>query len=244
MIRGDESPASLGMAKDVLYVATATDPTYDRIYVLQSYVALRMNDVGTAGLALRKAEALHPTDPWFKLNYALYYDSLGQMDKALKMREEVVASGTSNEGALRTAMQDLEHHYMLVGDRPGTDRLYQKLVARWPNEAYVRGNYARSVITQFFDYDAGERAAKEALAIMDYPHARQTVSLALYGRWAAAKRDRKDFTLVRALLDKARAYDPHASMVPTCALESPRFVFLKDALLALEMGFDPTLHNC
>ncbi|HXZ48853.1 MAG TPA: hypothetical protein VEG27_07510 [Usitatibacter sp.] len=244
MIRGEESPQSLRAAKDSLYLAEATDAKYDRIYVLRAYVSMKMGNMGMAEISLRRAEALHTTDPWFKLNAAMYHLHTGELDKAWKMREEVAFSDTKNPAALWSALRELEDYYEAREDRANLDRIYKRLVVLWPQEAYLRGDYGRAVITQFADFDAGERAAEEALAIMDYLHAHQTVSLALYGRWAAAKRDGKDLATVRALLDKARAYDPDAAMVPTCALESPHLFFVRDALAALDAKYDPTLHNC
>jgi tetratricopeptide (TPR) repeat protein len=244
LIRGDESPESLRVAETVLQTASALDTSYDRIYVLQGYVKLRQDDLAAAESSLRKAAMAGSTDPWLKLNYALYYDRVGLSQRAIQMREEVAASGTGNKKALAAALEMLQESYDARLDRPNSDRAYQRLVAMYPDDAYVRGDRARTLMTKWADFDAGERMAREALALMDYPHARQTVSLANYGRWAAAKRDRKDFALVRTLLDKARAYDPDASMVPTCALRSPQLVFVKDALFALQQRLDPSRINC
>jgi tetratricopeptide (TPR) repeat protein len=244
MIRERESRSSLQSAGRSLRLATFTDPAYDRAFVVQAYVAMKLGDMPLAQRALHRAEELHSKDPWFKLNYAMYYERTGDMLHALKMREEIAESETRNPKALESALSELQQYYVATGDRAEMDRIQARMVSLWPGEAYVRGDYAREVATQFADFDAGERAAREALKLMDYPHARQTLSLALYGRWASAKRDRKDMSIVRSLLDAAQAYDPHAALVPTCSLQSPRLFFLRDALIALDARYDPTLHNC
>ncbi len=244
MIRERESPGSLRTAAYSLKLATFKDPTYDRGFVVQAYVAMKMGDLALADRALKRADELHSTDPWFKLNYAMYYERTGNMPAALKMRVQIAESNTDNPKALMVALSKLQDFYGAVENRAEMDKVYAKMVANWPDQAYVRGDYGRLVITQFADFDAGERAARESLKIMDYPYSHQTVSLALYGRWAAAKRDRKDMSIVRQLLDAARAYDPHAAMVPTCALASPKLFFVRDALTALDAQFDPTRHNC
>lgn len=244
MIHGGESPASFAAASDALRQAEALDDSYDRTHVVASYVALRTGDLKRAQESLAKARALNSADPWFKLNWALYYQTMRQEKPAIELQEEVVRSNTSNEGALRFAMTRLQEHYADVGDRGNAERMYRLAAAHWPDNAYVRGDFARDVMVHFADFDAGEKAAREALSIMDYPHARQSVSLALYGRWAAAKRDHAEMAVVGTLLDDARAYDPQARMVPTCALRSPKLFFLRDALMALEGKFDPSRRNC
>ena len=113
-----------------------------------------------------------------------------------------------------------------------------------PTNAALRGDYAQDDILTFLDFDAGERHSREALAIMDYPHARGTLSLALYGKWAAAKRDGKDPQTVSALLKVAQANDPGADYVPSCALDSPNLAFLKASLETLGMPRDNSRVSC
>jgi hypothetical protein len=244
MIVERESKSSFVLARESLRRAEVIDPAYDRTYVLEAYVAMWLGDHRAALAALQKAEQLHSDDPWFKLNYAMFHQSEGRNAEANRLREEVLRSDTTNAGALSAARQQLQDYYLLMQDRPNFYRVYRLAAEKSPRNAYLHGDHAREAITAFADFDEGEAAARRALAIMDYPHARQTVSLALYGRWAAARRDHKDFTLVQHLLAVARAYDPDASMVPTCALKSPKLFFLRDALIALEARRDPSLHNC
>lgn len=244
LIRGAESPQSLQAAELLLQSAMNTDFDYGRTYVLQGYVYTKMGNLGAANQAFFKARRLAPTDPWFRVNYADYLQQMGDVAGARKYREELIASGTTNRKALGSAQSSLLNTYLIARDRPKADGTYAEIVRLAPANAWVRGDYAREVILWFVDFDAGQRHAEEALALMDYPHARQTLSLAHYGKWAAAKRDGKDPKIVLALLKEAQAYDPGAQLVPSCALDWAPLGFVKQSIDALGARSDKSRLNC
>jgi tetratricopeptide (TPR) repeat protein len=243
LMKGSESPESLQAAELMLQGARNNDFNYGRTYVFQGYVYMKMGNVGEASKAFFTARRLASTDPWFKANYADYLQLTGDIAGARKNREEFVASGVTNRRALTSAYMALLNAYLGADDRPKADGAYTELVRLSPTNAWIRGDYAREVILWFLDFDAGQRYAEEALAIMDYPHARATLSLARYGKWAAAKRARKDPKVVLALLKDAQANDPDARNVPSCALQWPPLAFVRQSLEALGARHDNTPVN-
>jgi predicted Zn-dependent protease len=244
MIRGKESPESLQAAERVLQGARNTNFDYGPTYVLQGYVYLKLDNFGEADKALFTAKRLVPNDPWFLLNYAALLDKRGNPEGAREYREKLVASGITNRKMLYAAQVPLWKFYVHTRNRAKADGSYNELVRLTPDNAYLRGDYAQDEILTFLDFDAGERHAREALAIMDYPHARGTLSLALYGKWAAAKRDGKDPKAVATLLKTAQANDPDASYVPPCALESSNLAFLEASLKTLGWPRDNSRLSC
>lgn len=244
LIRGKESPESLQAAELLLQSARNHDFNYGRAYVLQGHVYTKLGNGAAAHQAFFTAQRLAANDPWFKFYYADFLDTSGESDKARQLREEFVASGASNREALRSAYLALLKTYFSARNRSKADAAYAELARLSPGDAWVRGDYAIQVIEWFLDFDAGQRYAREALSIMDYPHARGTLSLALYGKWAAAKRDGKDPKVVLALLKEAQAFDPKAQLVLPCALRWPSLEFLRQSLEALGAPRDPSLVSC
>lgn len=247
LIKGRESPQSLQTAEQILQGARNNDFNYGRTYILQGYVYMKMGRLAEADQAFFTARRLASADPWFKLNYAEFLQQKGDFAGAQQYREELVASDATNRRALQSAHLALMKNYFTSQDRARADGAYAELVRlapASPASAWVRGNYALDVILWFVDFDAGQRYAQEALAIMDYPHARQTLSLARYGKWAVAKRAGKDAAVVRALLKEAQENDPGARQVPACALEWPPLAFLKQNLEALGARPDSSRSNC
>jgi len=121
---------------------------------------------------------------------------------------------------------------------------FAQVVAIAPNNAALYGDYARDVMIHWVDFDRGERLARKALSMRDYPHARQSISLALYGRWADAKRRGLPASEVAALYEAASRNDPGARMVPSCALEAPKLRFVSEAIEKIRQpGTEPEL-NC
>jgi len=246
MIRGDESPQSLQAAELLLQSARNNDFDYGRTYVLQGYVYTKMGNWAEADRAFFKARRLAPGDPWFKVNYADFLEKMGNYEAARQNREEYVAAGSNNKKALYAAHRALWKAYAHK-DPAKAEASYAALVQLSPNppdSAWLRGDRAQSEILSYLDFDAGERYAREALSIMDYPHARGTLSLALYGKWAVAKRDGKDPDVVRKLLKDAQANDPDGKEIPACALRTESLEFVKKSLQTLGIPRDGSQRSC
>ena len=184
-------------------------------------------------------------EPWL-IPYHLWYAEKYDPEKVQHYRELFAKSGAGDPKAQFNAHHELMKTALRRGERATADAEYAELVRMQPDEAFIPGDYAQGVMLEFQDFDAGERYARKALSIRDYPHARGSLSLALYGKWAKAVREGRDPSEVRALLAAAQKNDPGARQVPTCALGWPPMQFVADALQGLyhRNYRDPTLRNC
>jgi tetratricopeptide (TPR) repeat protein len=193
--------------------------------------------------ALKSGERLDPNDPWVLYANAEYAASQGDVVREFEFLEKAVAAGLRSRVELRSAYGTMRHSYVLRGERAKADAAYQALVALDPKDAVLRDGHARDLITYLGDFEGGERAAREALAIGDSPHAHETLSLALYAQWAVAARDRRGPQVVETLYRKAQAHDPGAHMIPTCLAEwQPlEFVYTRLAQKNIHAG---DMHQC
>lgn len=239
MIRGGESPESLREAEAYLRGAMLNDFNYAPIYVMQGYVYSKLGKMGDAHQAFFRAERMAPNDPDFLFAYA----QSGLVDP-LPYYERFIASDSPRRGARIEVERKLLEAYFARRQRAKADAAHEALEQFLPTSAVVEGDYARGVMMFFGDFDAGEKYARRALALNDYPHARASLSLALYGRWAQARRDHKDPDLVASFLGAAQANDPGAAQVPSCSLAAPSLAFVKEAIESLgEAKSNPQL-NC
>jgi len=241
MILGGESEDSLKEAELVLQGARNLDFNYGPAYIWQGYVYMKLDRMADAGQAFFRASKLAPDDPLF-LFYNAKYFAKGYGDP-IPYYERYLASGDKDPGRRFDAAYALMEHY--VGqDRAKADAAFAQVVAIAPNNAALYGDYARDVMIHWVDFDQGERLARKALSMRDYPHARQSISLALYGRWADAKRRGLPASEVAALYEAASRNDPGARMVPSCALEAPKLRFVSEAIEKIRQpGTEPEL-NC
>jgi tetratricopeptide (TPR) repeat protein len=210
--------------------ATQLDPPYGRGYVLMGHVYTEVGLLDEAHKALTMAGGLVPNDPWLKLNWGAYYAALGKFDEQASYAEQAIATGTTNPKAQRAAYDIVIKHAVRKGDRGKADAFYARYVEAQPNQPWVRGNYANNVLIFFADFATGEKLAREALELMDYPHARGSLSLALYGQWARAERDGKPPAEVERLYDIAYRNDPGGRYLPECAVNNQRVGFVFEAV--------------
>ncbi len=167
----------------------------------------------------------------------------GQQREQIQYAEEAIATGTQNVKALVAAYEILATSPASRTDRTKADAYFAKAVAIQPGNAWVRGNHARNVIMHFGDFDSGEKLAREALAIMDYPHARQTLSLALYGRWALAMKEGEPLATREPLYEAAYRNDPGGRYLPECAMRWEPLSFVFEAVAAKGMQ-RRDMHRC
>jgi hypothetical protein len=246
LIRGNESPEALKQAELLLQSSRNLNFDYVPAYVMQAYVYAKLDRGADSQQAAFNAKRRGGSgETWLLPYYIGFFDKYGPYEEATRYRELLAKSGQSDPKAA------FDTHYALMKryighDRAKADAEYNEMLKLQPDNAFIPGDYARHVIFGWRDFDASERLARQALAMKDYPHARQTLSLALYGKWVVAKRDGRSPEEVRALLAAAQANDPDGSQVPTCALELPGLYFVADGLqgLHLRLRRDPTQQNC
>lgn len=228
LMQGGESPESLKEAELLLQSARNNDFNYGPTYPLQGYVYMKLNRPGDATMAFNRASRLIPNDPDFLYYNALYLAS-GYGDPFPVYERFLAAEGASKSRRFDVA-HELWRHYLSTGSREKADVAFAEMIRIEPNVAELYGDYSRGVMLFYGDFDAGEKYARKAIAIKDYPHARQSLSLALYGKWAAAKAVNKDVGAVKALYDAAKANDPDGRLIPECSLGAPGLVKLRDSL--------------
>ena len=247
LIAGGESRESLIEANKLLWRALESDQDYGPSYILMSHV---QEKIGGQPMDPRtwyyRGSKRRGVDEAWLVPYHLAYAEKYQQDQVQHYRELMAKAGNADPKTLFDVHHKLFQAAMYSRERDKVDAEYVQLVRLQPDEPFLPGDYARGVMMHFLDFEAGERYARKALAMRDYPHARQSLSLALYGKWAMAVREGRDPAEVRALLAAAKANDPTARNVPTCALEWPPMQFVADGLQGLynRNYRDPTLQNC
>jgi tetratricopeptide (TPR) repeat protein len=246
LLRGNNSPESLKQAELLLQSSRNLNFNYVPAYVMQAYVYAKLDRMPESQQAAFNAKRRGgSSEAWLVPYYIGFFDKYGPYEEATRYREILARSGPQDPKEAFEVHLALMLRY--VGhDRAKADAEYDELRKLQPDNAFVPGDYARHVIFGWRDFDASERLARQALAMKDYPHARQTLSLALYGKWVDAKREGRSPEEVRALLAAAQANDPDGSQVPTCALELPGLYYVADGLRSLDLRLrrDPTQHNC
>lgn len=228
--RGGYSRQAVQASAKLFMRAAELKPPYGRGFVLLGHLYIETDAPALAHEALKRAEALVPDDPWLKLNWSQYYAKHGEFDKEAMYAEQAIATGTTNTKALKAAHSIAVKYALKNGDRKKADAAYAEMARIQSNDPWTRGNYARDVIMYFADFDAGERLAREALEIMDFGHARQTLSLALYGKWAQAVKDGKPAAAQDALYETANGNDPGGRQLPECATNSKSVGFVFEAV--------------
>ena len=247
LIRGNESPEALKQAELLLQGSRNLDFDHVPAYVMQAYVYAKLDRLGDAQQAAMNAKRRGgASETWLIPYYIGFFDKYGPYEEATRYRELLAKTGPTDPKVAFETHYALQQRYLMAQDRPRADAEYAEMLKLQPQNAFVPGDYARHVMLHFRDFDSGERLARQALAMKDYPHARQTLSLALYGKWAAAKQRQASPDELRALLKAAQAHDPDGSQVPECALEFPGLFYVRDTLqsLHLRMRRDPTQQNC
>jgi tetratricopeptide (TPR) repeat protein len=226
----DYSPLQVRDAGALFIRSTQLQPPYGRGFVLLGHLYTETGKLQEAFAALTQADALVPQDPWLKLNWGALYAAQGKYDMQAWYAEQAIATGTTNIKAIRAANEVLLKTALRKGDRQKSDAIYAKALESQSTDAWLRGNYAQGVILYFADFETGEKLAREALGIMDYGHARSTLSLALYGKWAQAEKDGKPLAEQENLFAAANHNDPGGRRLPECAMSSRKVMFVFEAV--------------
>jgi tetratricopeptide (TPR) repeat protein len=238
------APDAAKAAEEAFAAAVTADPTSPTPHVLLGHFYVVTRNLGEARKALVRAQALGSTDPWLYNNWASYYKAMDEPEHALAMAEKAIATGKANTKALMSAYGTINWVTAeVLHDRKRADQSYDAMIQLQPGSAWTRGNYARTLIVGFRDYSGSEALAIEALTIMQYPHAMQTLSMALYGQWAAAIDRRAPESEISKLYAKAKELDPDGSMIPECATREPAMKSVMKHLAAKGVT-GATRHRC
>jgi hypothetical protein len=208
--------SALGQAHGILLrAALEMKPADARVFAFLTQVRIALKQE-KAYWAAMSAERADPKDPWVKWAWAQYFASEHDLAGQVRSLDEAIAAGLPNPIELRKAYDVLLPNYAATRQREKLDAAYAGRVRLDPKDPYIRGSMARDLLTYFQDFESGERIARETIAMADYPHVRQTLSLALYGQWAQAAREGKGADVIQARFAKAHAFDPGGHLIPTC----------------------------
>ena len=236
-------PSALQAATGLANRAFFAEPRHPRAMAMRGHVYTLRGEPGEAWKSLKPAEMAAPDDPWIKLYFAEYHEALGDQGEAFRYLEESVAAGLPDRREALKATDKLLAHFMASGMRGKADAMYAQAVALDPGNPLRRGDFARQVIIHFLDFETGARIARETLKMSDHPNARQTLSLALYGRWAHAARQEKGPDVLDALFREAAANDPDGRQLPGCLANWPPLRFVFERLEARQFRREG-MHRC
>jgi tetratricopeptide (TPR) repeat protein len=235
-------PSALRTAEGLLNRAL-TDSPHPRVMALSGHLYNLLGQPQNVWKSLKPAERSLPNDPWVKLYWAEYYAAMHDQPSEIRYLEEAIAAGLANKRELRKALHTMLPYYIAFRMREKADAAYARIVAMDSTNPMIRGDFARGLILGFGDFETSARVAREALAMADFPHARQTLSLALYGRWAQAARDGKGPDVVERLYREATANDPDGRQLPSCLASYGPVEFVFERLAAKQFRIDQ-MHRC
>jgi len=177
-------PNSLRRSEQAILKAIELDPQFADAYVLLGHLYTNMDRLPEAKKALATARTMGTSSPWLHLNLADIYERENKYDEAYELYVATLNSGTTNRKALGAAYENLRRYYIRKNDIFKAEEIYKAEIALSPKSAWLRGNYAWALLYQVGDFDKAIEKSREALSIMDYGNARQTLALALYAKWA------------------------------------------------------------
>lgn len=175
---------SINAAVKALNKAKQLDPNFSGTYVYQGFVYTKMGFLDDAEKSLLKAKALKTTDDWFNVNLADVYIKKKQYKKAEELYSKLLKKKSTNIKAVGVAYSGLIDIYSIRGELDKIDELYLKRIKLEPMSAWALGNYAHYLLYTRGNFDQSIYYSKEALKIMNYNNALQTLVVAYYAKWA------------------------------------------------------------
>lgn len=179
-------PGSLSIADAYIAKSLELNPEFAEAFVLRGHLYRLMGRPAEAFVALRKAGQLGTSDPWLQNNWADLLHDGGKYDEAAERYRKVVESKTSNNKAMKAALEGLAKYYATVGKLDQADAMYRRQIELEPKSAWTYGNYAAFLLCQRDDYEQTIERSRQARVIMDYGVGRYWLATGLYRKWAAA----------------------------------------------------------
>lgn len=213
---------TLDQSEQLLRRAIVIAPTFGNAYVLLGYVLTHQRRLKEADEAFANAEKYKATSPWLEFNVAELRDNQGQRQQAAQsfMR---IASSSANPISMRTsALQWLEQFYVGTRQFEQADVAYKTEIGLRPNMPWPKGNYSYFLRVHRLDLVQSERFAREALLLMDYGMARQSLAMTLYLQWADALLVEENGKRAELVFAEANRLDPNLSMIVMEAGNYPR----------------------
>jgi Tfp pilus assembly protein PilF len=184
------------------------DPDLAEVHMLYAQREIEERRFAEAAQSIDKVESLKVYPVWVALTRAWLYKAQGDREKAIGVYRELIDSGVKDNRAKIISHEALISYYRDRYDFDNADKYHRQLIALTPGDAWVRGNYASFLLYRKGDYDGAIRYAREALDIMQYGNAEETLAMALYTKWAHVLLDEKNPEQARIYFEQARAIYP------------------------------------
>lgn len=224
-------PSSLEASEKALKNAIALDGKLADAYVVLGHLYTIRDRLPEAKTALTKAAEIKTDSPWLAMNWAAIFEKENKDEEAAQKYAEVIASKTKNLKALGAAYEGQRDYYFFKGDLQKADEIYNAHILIEPTAAWIRGNYASSLVFTIGDFDKGIAKAREALSIMQYGNARRTLAFGLYGKWATDVMQKRDSASAKKYFDEAQTIYPDLVSVRAEASRYGGTRIIADALL-------------
>lgn len=215
-------PTGLATAERALDQAIALAPEDAEGYLLRGNLYRLQDRAADAEAALRRAEALGTQDPWLDLNWSDLLHDQGKHAESLALCQAVLARKPGNIRVLTAADDCVIRAYESLGRMEDADVAYRARIARTPEQAWPRGNYAAFQLCTRNQPEAAAASAMQALQLMDYGIAHSILATALYQLWAvqalAGHADAADQAWARAWANAPG--DPARYVEDTCGKDA------------------------
>ena len=205
--------ASLGQSEELIRRAIAIAPTFGNAYVLLGYVLTHANRLKEAEAAFAAAKQHRATSPWLDFNLAELQERQGRRQLAAEAFLRASAASTNPTNLRTTALEWLQKYYVGEKQFQQADLAYRKEIELEPKHPYPKGNYSAFLRMYRLDLDQSERYAREALALMNYGMARQSLASTLYLKWAEALVVQKDAKRAEELYAEAQRLSPDPAII-------------------------------
>ena len=218
------NPTSLARSEELIRRAITIAPNFGNAYVLLGYVLTHADRLKEAEAAFAAAKQHRATSPWLEFNIAEMQESQGKRQLAAETFMRVAALSTNPTGLRSSALSWLQKYYVGEKQLQQADLAYRKQIELEPDHPWPKGNYSAFLRMYRLDLDQSERYAREALRLMNYGMARQSLAKTLYLKWAEALVVQKDAKRAEELYAEAQRFHPDP------------------AILLEEVGFYPKPH--
>ena len=207
------NPTSLTRAEGLIRRAIAIAPDFGNAYVLLGYVLTHANRLKEAEAAFAAAKEHRATSPWLEFNIAEMRDRQGERQLAAESFIRIAALPTNPTGLRSSALNWLQKYYVGEKQFEQADLAYREQIDLEPNHPWPKGNYSVFLRIYRMDLDQSERYAREALALMNYRMARQSLATTLYLKWAEALVVQNDAKRGEQLFAEAQQFHPDPAIV-------------------------------
>jgi tetratricopeptide (TPR) repeat protein len=215
-------------------LALRLDPTLADAYVVLANIKLVEGKTKDAVTALDKAEQLGSTNAWLPLLRGLIQTYAGHPDQAAPLYEKGLqqAQTQQDQRAIQAASYGLWNYYAERGDRAAMERYFRIDGELRPDDVALQTAYAAVLMRDFGDFDAGEQIMRRVMQRSQSDPVKETLAIALYGRWARLASTKADGAAAKRYLEEARALQPDLEKVEDFASHSHAAKFIVDALKA------------